>query len=308
MERHMESLIALHNQLAPHQGMTLSALDDVRLMRTNTSVDKSPALYDPCIAIALQGRKRIYLGDEVFDFDARHYLVVAVPMPFASTIEASEQEPYLGLSVRIDRTVLADLMFELDSCDASHASAASKAATPKGMLTTSMDASVSAALLRLLQVLTSPLEARVLGPAIVREICFRVLIGEQGAAMRAALNSQCQFGRIAKALRRIHADYAADIDVGMLAAEASMSVPAFHVHFKTVTHCSPIQYLKSARLHQARLLMVRSDLTAQSASAQVGYESASQFSREFKRFFGRSPGEEASAMRRLLAVQNAQAQ
>ena len=88
----------------------------------------------------------------------------------------------------------------------------------------------------------------------------------------------------------------------MLAAEANMSVPAFHVHFKSVTHCSPIQYLKSARLHQARLLMIRNNMTAQAASAQVGYESPSQFSREFKRFFGRSPGEEAEYMRRTLTV------
>src|SRR5262249_53346437 len=86
----------------------------------------------------------------------------------------------------------------------------------------------------------------------------------------------------------------------MLAAEANMSVPAFHVHFKSVTHCSPIQYLKSARLHQARLLMIRSNLTAQAASAQVGYEIASQFSREFKRFCARSPGEAAEKMRRTL--------
>jgi AraC-like DNA-binding protein len=177
---------------------------------------------------------------------------------------------------------------------------------PKGMMTTRMDERLSETVLRLLEALSSPLEARVLGPGIVREICYRVLMGEQGAAMRAALTSQGQFGRIAKALRRIHADYAADIDVGTLAAEASMSVPAFHVHFKSVTQCSPIQYLKSARLHQARLLMARSDMTAQAASAQVGYESPSQFSREFKRYFGRSPGEEASAMRRYLAVQPAE--
>jgi len=200
----------------------------------------------------------------------------------------------------VDRTTLAELMFAIDQ---SHHAVP---AAPKGMITTRMDARLRDTVLRLLETLASPLEARVLGPAIVREICFRVLMGEQGAAMRAALNGQGQFGRIAKALRRIHSDYAADIDVGMLAAEAAMSVPAFHVHFKSVTHCSPIQYLKSARLHQARILMARNDMTAQSASALVGYESPSQFSREFKRYFGRSPGEEANAMRRLLLVRSAE--
>ena len=202
----------------------------------------------------------------------------------------------MGLAIRVDRTTLADLMFAVDQTDSEVPS------MPKGMMTTRMDERLRDAVQRLLEALSSPLEARVLGPAIVREICYRALMGEQGAAMRAALTSQGQFGRIAKALRRIHADYAADIDVSMLAAEASMSVPAFHVHFKSVTHCSPIQYLKSARLHQARLLMARSDMTAQAAAAQVGYESPSQFSREFKRFFGRSPGEEANAVRRMLTV------
>jgi AraC-like DNA-binding protein len=294
-------MIALHQQLAPSEGITLSALEDVRLMRANQTVSKTPALYDPCIAIVLQGRKRAYLGDDVFVFDAQHYLVVSVPMPFASTTEASEEHPYLGLSIRIDRTTLADLMFAIDQSDKD------LPAMPKGMMTTALDARLSNAVLRLLEALASPLEARVLGPAIVREICYRVLMGEQGAAMRAALTSQGQFGKIAKALRRIHADYAAEIDVSMLAAEASMSVPAFHVHFKSVTHCSPIQYLKSARLHQARLLMVRSNMTAQAASAEVGYESPSQFSREFKRFFGRSPGEEADAMKRFLSLKPAEA-
>jgi len=297
----VERMIALHQQLAPNEGYTTTALDDVRLTRANCSVTKSPAMYDPCIAILLQGRKRAYFGNDVLQFDADHYLMVAVPMPFTSTTDASEEEPLRGLNIRVDRTTLADLMFAIDQTDTE------VPAMPKGMMITRMDARLRDAVQRLMEVLSSPLEARVLGPGIVREICFRALMGEQGAAMRAALTSQGQFGRIAKALRRIHADYATGIDVGMLAAEAAMSVPAFHVHFKSVTHCSPIQYLKSARLHQARILMARNDMTAQSASALVGYESPSQFSREFKRYFGRSPGEEASAMRRLLTVQAAEA-
>lgn len=293
----MERMIALHNQLAPEDGSVATLVDDVRLSRSTQKVTKSPAMYEPCIAIALQGHKRTHFGNDILQFDADHYLVVAVPMPFTATVEASPEHPFLGISIRIDRTTLADLMFAIDQ------NANDVPAMPKGMMTTRMDERLRDTVLRLLEALNSPLEARVLGPAIVREICYRVLMGEQGAAMRAALTSQGQFGRIAKALRRIHADYAADIDVGMLAAEANMSVPAFHVHFKSVTHCSPIQYLKSARLHQARLLMARSDVTAQSAAAQVGYESPSQFSREFKRYFGRSPTEEVHAMRRFLTVQ-----
>ncbi|MFL6709499.1 MAG: AraC family transcriptional regulator N-terminal domain-containing protein [Massilia sp.] len=290
-------MIELHRQLARDDGYTDTAVAAVRLTRSTQCVAKTPVMSEPCIAIALQGRKRAFFGADVLQFDADQYLVVAIPMPFASATEATPEEPFLGLSIQVDRSTLADLMFAIDQSDNE------LPAAPKGMMTTRMDARLRGTVLRLLETLGSPLEAAVLGPSIVREICFRVLMGEQGAAMRAALTGQGQFGRIAKALRRIHSDYAASIDVGMLAAEASMSVPAFHVHFKSVTHCSPIQYLKSARLHQARLLMARSGMTAQAACAQVGYESPSQFSREFKRFFGRSPSQEADALRRYLAPQ-----
>jgi AraC-like DNA-binding protein len=298
----VDRLTELHRQLALDDGYTDTAVPEVRLTRATQCVAKTPVMSEPCIAIALQGRKRAFFGSDVLEFDADQYLVVAIPMPFSSATEASPEEPFLGLTIQVDRSTLAELMFAVDQSDND------VPAAPRGMTTTRMDARLRGTVLRLLETLGSPLEARVLGPAIVREICFRVLMGEQGAAMRAALTGQGQFGRIAKALRRIHADYAASIDVGMLAAEASMSVPAFHVHFKSVTHCSPIQYVKSARLHQARLLMVRNDMTAQAACAQVGYESPSQFSREFKRFFGRSPSQEADALRRYLAPPQVKAQ
>lgn len=291
----MDRLIELHRQLAQDDGYTDTAVAEVRLTRATQCVAKTPVMSEPCIAIALQGRKRAFFGSDVLQFDADQYLVVAMPMPFSSAVEATPEEPFLGLTIQVNCTTLADLVFSIDQSDIDVPAAA------KGMMTTRMDAQLRDTVLRLLETLGSPLEARVLAPAIVREICFRVLMGEQGAAMRAALTGQGKFGRIAKALRRIHADYAACIDVGMLAAEASMSVPAFHVHFKSLTHCTPIQYLKSARLHQARLLMARNDMTAQAACAQVGYESPSQFSREFKRFFGRSPSQEADALRRYLA-------
>ena len=165
-----------------------------------------------------------------------------------------------------------------------------------------MDATLADTTVRLLRALRSPLEARVLGPAIVRELCFRVLLGEQGGAIRAALASHGNFGRIARVLRRIHNDYAQPLDVAALAREAGLSVPAFHAHFKTVAATSPIQYIKSVRLHQARLMMIRDHVTAAGAAVRVGYESPSQFNREFKRLFGRSPGEETREMRSAFAL------
>jgi AraC-like DNA-binding protein len=289
----MNRMATLLAQLAPTEGFTMSALDDVKFMRANGPVARTPVLYEPCICIVVQGRKRGYLGDTVFAFDAQRYLVVSVPLPFETETQATLAEPLLGLAIRIDRTTLADLLVAVEGQvhDA-----------PATIMTTPLDTRIEASVLRLLEALASPVEARVLGAALVREVCFHVMMGEQGGAMRAALTSQGHFGKIARALRRIHADYQADVNVASLALEANMSVPAFHAHFKAVTQCSPIQYVKAARLHQARLLLVRSNMTAASASTLVGYESASQFSREFKRMFGRSPVAEASFMKQMLAL------
>jgi AraC-like DNA-binding protein len=147
-----------------------------------------------------------------------------------------------------------------------------------------------------------PLEAQVIGPSIVRELYFRVFIGQQGGSMRAALSRQGHFGKISRAIRKIHASFAQALTVEDLAGEANMSIATFHAHFKSVTDSSPIQYIKSTRLHQARLLMARNGMTAAGAAASVGYESASQFSREFKRLFGSSPHEEVARMKQNFAM------
>jgi len=153
---------------------------------------------------------------------------------------------------------------------------------------------------RLLESLQAPLDCRVLGPQIVREICYRVLCGEQSGALRAVAARRGHFSQISKVLRRIHADYAAALDVESLAREASMSVSTFHQNFRDVTSTSPLQYIKSIRLHKARMLMAQEGLNASVAARQVGYESSSQFSREFKRFFGDTPVEQAAKMRAIL--------
>jgi AraC-like DNA-binding protein len=293
--------IQLIERLAPAEGHTASALDGVRFVRAHRPHTKSPALYEPCIGILVQGRKRIHFGRDVHVWDALHYLVLSVPLPFTAETEASEQQPLLGVSLRVDPLQVAELALALDEHDPS------VDAAPKPLVSTPLDARLGDALLRLLHALSSPVEATILGPSIVREIHLRVLTGEQGPALRAALAQRGHFGKIAKALRRIHAEYDARLDVGTLAHDAGMSVPAFHSHFKTVTTTSPIQYIKATRLHQARMLMARDGVTAAGVALRVGYESASQFSREFKRMFGRSPTDEAQHVKDVLTVRPAAA-
>jgi len=286
----------LMERLAPREGYTLTALSDVRFLRSDRPLASTPVLYEPGIVIVCQGRKRGYWADKVYLYDEQHYLAVSVPVPFTMETEASASKPLLAVYLTVDLTVLARLALELDELSPP------AFAKPAGMVSTPMDDAFSRTVLRLLEAMHSPVESRLLAPAIVREIYYRVLTGEQGASLRAALASQGQFGKVVKAVRRIHASFGERLTVDRLAGEAGMSVPTFHAHFRTVTHSSPMQYLKSVRLHQARLLMLREGKTASAACLEVGYESASQFSREFKRLFELSPGEEVARLKSSFAM------
>lgn len=298
------SMATIVARLAPEEGFTASALDYVHFMRSNHAFSRTPVMYEPCICIIVQGRKRAYLGEAMFTYDAQQYLVVSAPMPFEADTEAAPDHPLLGIHVGIQQTLAAELALAVEGEDFA---AINPAAQPGFMYSTSVEGNLADAVMRLLMALSSPLEAKILAPAIVKEIYFRILMGEQGTAMRAALSQGSHFQKITRALRKIHEGFNQKLDVDTLAKESGMSVPAFHHHFKQVTATTPIQYIKAMRLHKARLLMIRSGMSAYTASTSVGYESSSQFSREFKRLFGRSPLEEVQQMRSVLRMQPAAA-
>ncbi len=293
MQRRVVDLLM---QLTQRDGAHHTAIEGVRLFRGSQAHPRQPVMYEPSIFIVCQGRKRGFLGDQVFIYDAQQYLVLSVPLPFECETEATPEKPLLAISVRVDLTMVAELLMALDD------TRGSAVAEPVGIYATPLDSPLSNAVLRLLEALAHAGDARILGPAIVREICYRVLTGEQGDAIRAALTHQHHFGRIAKALRRIHADYRGDLDVVTLASEAGMSLAVFHAHFKAVTSTSPMQYVKTTRLHHARILIAHDGMNVSAAATRVGYESASQFSREFKRLFGCSPADE---MRRARSAAEA---
>ncbi|HEX4510083.1 MAG TPA: AraC family transcriptional regulator, partial [Burkholderiaceae bacterium] len=257
----MRDLVA---ELAPVEGMTPSALDGVSFGRSHRSHPRAPVLYEPGIFILCQGRKRGFLGDQSFTYDANHFLMLAVPMPFEAETVASEDEPLLGIKIRIDLGVAAELALAI----APETEATSAA---EGIVSAPLDVALAETVERLLRALRSPLETRLFGASLLREVTYRVLIGPKGGALRAALAQRSHFGQIAKALRRIHLDYHERLDVDMLARESNLSAAAFHAHFKTVTATSPIQYLKAMRLHKARLMMIEDGVSASRASSRVGY-------------------------------------
>lgn len=295
--RSRKRIVALLRALAPEEGYNLTALPGVRILRSNRPLSRTPVLYDPGVVIVCQGRKRGFFGDHLYLYDEHQYLAVSVPVPFSMETDATEERPLLALYLHLDFTLAAELTVQID-----REGVTERVQAPQSMMSTPMDDAMQASVLRLLEAMHRPLEAAVLGPCLLRELYFRVLTGAQGSSMREALAMRGQFGRIGKSLRLIHAGYAQPLDVMQLAQEAGMSVPSFHSHFKAITQVSPMQYVKSTRLHQARLLMVRQDLTAEAASLAVGYTSASQFSREFKRLFGLTPAAEAKRMRASFAM------
>ncbi len=290
-------MVALLRELAPDEGYNLTALPGVRILRSNRALSRTPVLYDPGIVIVCQGRKRGYFGDRLYLYDERHYLAVSVPVPFTMETDATPARPLLALYLHLDFTMAAELAAQID-----REGITEPVQAPQSMISTPMDDAMQSSVLRFLEAMHRPLEAAVLGPGLLRELYFRVLTGAQGRSLREALAMRGQFGRIARSLRLIHAGYAQPLDVTLLAEEAGMSVPSFHSHFKAITQVSPMQYVKSTRLHQARLLMVRESVSADAASHAVGYTSPSQFSREFKRMFGLTPAAETKRMRENFAV------
>ena len=288
-------MISLLSGLVKNEGYTESRLPGVYFMHSTEYVPPTPITYQPCIVVIVQGKKTGRIGDRRVLYDPDHYLVLAVPLPFECETLGSPEEPVLGVSVQVSSSLVAELLLDLDAAPHDR-----RAALPQAMDSTPLDDAMRGTVLRLLESLTSETDARIIGPAIIRELVYRVLQGPLGYNLRTLALPHSHEGRIGKILNRIHMNYADEFDVNELAREAGMAVSTFHNHFKSVARISPIQYIKSIRLHKARLKMVNEAMTASEAALEVGYESTSQFSREYKRFFGATPAADAELLREQL--------
>ncbi len=288
------SLGELLSGLATVEGFAPTCLPDVQLMRSTGIHPYRAVSYDASIVIIAQGEKRGRVGTQQFTYDAHNYLVLSVPLPFECETVGTPGEPMLGLAVRVDPAVVAGLLLQL------HGASPATSGPIRAIGTAPLTPKLSAAAARLADCLRSPVEARILGPPIVREITYHALCGPQGAALRCLVSPQSPFERVARALHRIHLEYAKPLTVSGLAREAGMSVSTFHANFKAVTGHPPQRYLQTVRLHKAEVLIAAGGSVAEAARG-VGYESPSQFSREFKRLFGATPKEVADRLREAPA-------
>jgi AraC-like DNA-binding protein len=257
-------------------------------------------MYVPGICLAVQGAKRVLIGKEAYVYGARRYLITSVDIPsFAQIIRASPQEPYLGLRLRFDLHEISQLMTDR------HLPPPLAQPPSRGLATGEMTMPLLSAFQRLIDLLADPQDIPILAPVIQREISYRLLVGDQGAHLRQMATVGSRSYRVAQAIDWLKSNFARPFRVDDLASRVSMSKTTFHRHFRTVTAMSPLQYQKRWRLNEAKRLMLTERLDTATAALQVGYESASQFSREYARMFGAPPLRDIMNSRRSPIVKKA---
>lgn len=282
------------NHLKNNDKIISERLAGIRLLYGVEPGPRTPVMYQPGIIFLFSGHKIGYINKRKFRYDANEYLLLTVPLPFECETWATPEVPLAGIRLDIDVLQLQELLMDIGEDERFQLPMAAS-----GINSATLSDEILCAVERLLDVMERPLDARILGKQIIREILYHVPMGPRGGALLALVSRQTHFSLISRVLKQIEMKYTENLNVEQLAAEANMSVSAFHHNFKAVTSTSPLQYLKSYRLHKARMMMIHDGMKASAAAMRVGYESASQFSREFKRYFGVTPGEDAARMRTM---------
>lgn len=282
-------LAACIEQQTGCDGPHATAVPELTLFRLSAPSLPNALVYEPSLCLIAQGSKEIRLGDEVYRYDPARFLLVSVDLPVSGCVTtASANLPYLGLRISLDPAGIAELL--ADGVD-------QPAPPARGLAVSEMDAPLLDAVTRLVELAASPHDVPVLAPLVLREIVYRLLVGGQGGRLRQIAAAGAPARRIARAIRWLRHRFAERLSVTELAKLVRMSTSAFHQHFKTVTALSPLQYQKRLRLQEARRLMLGEGLDAAEAAFRVGYESPSQFSREYRRLFGTPPRRDVAAVR-----------
>jgi AraC-like DNA-binding protein len=279
-------LIQLATQACPEQGMFRTSVPQLQIARSNRITEPTQTVYTPALCFIIQGEKDAVVAGKFYHYNTNEYLVTSVALPVTGQVTmASEEKPYLCLILDLE----AALIYELLKAAAENEVPKATRAKGQGIHLEKVNPHLSDAFLRLLRCLDKRTERAVLAPMIVREICYRLLTSNHGDIIQQIGVKGSQTQRVAKVIERIRKDFAKAFAVDDLAKIAGMSASSFHQHFKDVTGMSPLQYQKSIRLQEARKLLIAELTDASTAAYQVGYESASQFNREYSRAFGLPP-------------------
>jgi len=279
------------NKLFKNDGIHDTFLNDVKIYSTSTYDPLSPFIYDVCLILVLQGKKIGHLAQNTLVYDSKNYLVVPTTLPLECETYASKEEPFIGLIISIDKKV----MYEIIDCVSKKEAIESKK-NSLGIFSDTVTANIEELTLRLLKMLESKEESKVLGTSILKELFYRIAVGQNADFLHKMFLNTNNEAKIARALKIIHTQCESNLDIPNLARQEEMSVSSFHTHFKKVTSHTPLQYIKKIRLNKGKDLIAKQHYQVIDAAYEMGYDSASAFSRDFKSYFGYPPKEAKASL------------
>ncbi len=290
-------LVRLLDRRTGSDGMHETAIPELKLYRFSRPTDPLHVLYEPAVFVVVQGRKHVTLGDETYVYDRSQYLTVSMDLPVVGkVVEASPAEPYLCMTLTVDPRDLAALIVE------TRRQLPSDDHDGRALYVSPLRAPLLEGFLRLVRLLDATEDIPVLAPLILREIDYRLLHSEQFGRLAQMAIGDGRLRRVSGAIAWIKEHFAEPLQIEALAKQVNMSPSALHHHFKAVTAMSPVQYQKRLRLGEARRLLLSGAPSAEAVAYEVGYASASQFSREYARLFGQPPRRDASQVRGASAT------
>jgi AraC-like DNA-binding protein len=294
MEVALKALAKSIARWTTEDGPLVTAIPGLLLSRRSAPTQPTSHMYEPSICLVAQGVKRVLLGDDTYVYDARHFLITSVDLPtVVQVIKASREKPCLSLMLKLDQHEMSQLMAD------SNLPPPSAQESSRGMAISEVTLPLLTAFQRLIDLLAEPNDIPILAPIIQREISYRLLVGDQGARLRHMASVGSHSHQVAQAIDWLKGNFARPLRIDDLAARVHMSTSAFHHHFRRLTAMSPLQYQKWLRLNEARRLMLTENFNAATAAFQVGYESPSQFSREYRRFFDEPPSRDITTLRQV---------
>lgn len=290
MSRKLEKLAEIAQRHVPTDGEFHTTVPRLTIYRSSAPTDRDAVIYVPSLCVIVQGAKEVVVGGEAFRYDPAQSLLVSVEMPAATrVVEASRACPCIAFRIEIESADVGELL-------ASGTTVPSPSITSRGIGVIPVETLLLDAITRLVGLLDAPSDIAVLSPLVLREIAYRLLSGPQGARLRQIIASGAPAQRIARAITWLKEHFAEQARVESLADHVGLSASAFHLHFKAMTGLSPLQYQKRFRLQEARRLMLSDGLDAAEAAFRVGYESPSQFGREYRRLFGAPPRQDIAQL------------